>query len=162
MIFPMTNFNYMTWYMMQNYIHFDDVTGVTAKEPDPLAGVTVKELQAAMATIQANDPISFNKNQPFFEELMLRLLSAKGPEMVIVPSNSPYIEALPGTHPLLENFKLIHRAIDVKKAQAEARRAELENLRLAARLANAEHGDPDIDKVVVVGRGQNVTVDAGQ
>jgi hypothetical protein len=82
--------------------------------------------------------------------------------MVIVPSNSLYIEALPGTHPLLEDFKLIHRAIDVKKAQAELRHAELENLRLAARLANAELGDPDIDKVVVVGDNKDVTVDAGQ
>jgi hypothetical protein len=82
--------------------------------------------------------------------------------MVIVPSNSLYIEALPGTHPLLEDFKLIHRAIDVKKAQAEARRAELENLRLGARLSTDERGDPDIDRVVVVGNGKNVTVDAGQ
>jgi hypothetical protein len=40
--------------------------------------------------------------------------------------------------------------------------AEIENLRLAARLENVELGDPDIDKVVVVGRGQNVTIDAGQ
>ena len=53
-----------------------------------------------------------------------------------MPSNSLYIEALPGTHPLLEDFKLIHRALDVKKAQAEVRHAELENLRLAARLEN--------------------------
>jgi HEPN domain-containing protein len=74
--------------------------------------------------------------------------------MVIVPSNSLYIEALPGTHPLLEDFKLIHRAIDVKKAQADLRHAELENLRLASRLANAEYGDPDIDKVIVVGIGK--------
>jgi hypothetical protein len=29
-------------------------------------------------------------------------------------------------------------------------------------LANAEYGDPDIDKVVVVGGGKNVTVDAGR
>ena len=81
--------------------------------------------------------------------------------MVIVPSNSLYIEALPGTHPLLEDFKLIHRAIDVKRAQAEARKAELENLRLGARLATEELGDPDIDKVVVVKNGQQITVDTG-
>jgi len=80
---------------------------------------------------------------------------------VIVPSNSLYIEALPGTHPLLEDFKLIHRAIDVKKAQAEARKAELENLRLGARLANEELSDPDIDKVILVKNGQQITVDTG-
>jgi hypothetical protein len=93
---------------------------------------------------------------------MMQLLSDATQKMVIVPSKSLYIEALPGTHPLLEDFKLMHRAIDVKKAQAELRKAEIENLRLAARLENVELGDPDIDKVVVVGRGQNVTIDAGQ
>ncbi len=162
MIFPMINFNYMTWFMMQDYIDLAETTGVTVKEPDPLANVTIKELTDAMDAIRANDPVSFARNQKFFEEVMLRLLSNRAPEMVIVPSNSLYIEALPGTHPLLEDFKLIHRAIDVKKAQAEARRAELENLRLGARLSTDERGDPDIDRVVVVGNGKNVTVDAGQ
>lgn len=162
MIFPMVNFNYMTWYMMQDYLHIDDVTGVTAQDPDPLKDLSVDDLRNAMAGVHAQDPASFAQVQPQFEEILRRLLATSNPEMVIVPSNSLYIEALPGTHPLLEDFKLIHRAIDVKKVQAEARHAELENLRLAARLSNGEHGDPDIDKVVVVGSGQNITVDAGQ
>jgi hypothetical protein len=161
MIFPMTSFNYMTWFMMQDYIHLDNTTGLTVKDPDPLANLEIDKLKDAMAAIRANDPASFARNEKFFEEIMLRLLSNPGPEMVIVPSNSLYIEALPGTHPLLEDFKLIHRAIDVKKAQAEARRAELENLRLGARLSADERGDPDIDKVVVVDGRRNVTVDAG-
>jgi hypothetical protein len=161
MIFPMVKFNYMTWFLMQNYLHLDDVSGVTAQDPDPLAGLTVAQLKTALANIYAKNPASFNANQPVFEEIMTRLLSTADPQMVVVPSNSLYIEALPGTHPLLEDFKLIHRAIDIKKVQAEARHAELENLRLAARLANKEYGDPDIDKVVVVGGGKNVTVDAG-
>ena len=162
MIFPMTNFNYMTWFMMQNYIHLDDVSGVTAQDPDQFAGLTIEQLKTAIGQIYTNNPRSFEAVQPIFQEIMLRLLSNQNPEMVIVPSSSLYIEALPGTHPLLEDFKLIHRAIDIKKAQAEARHAELENLRLGARLMNNEHGDPDIDKVVVVGTGQNITVDAGQ
>ncbi len=114
-----------------------------------------------MTRIRANKD-DFAADRELFQEIVLRLISNQSPEMVIVPSNSLYIEALPGTHPLLEDFKLIHRAIDIKKAQAEARHAELENLRLAARLANGEFGDPDIDKVVVVGTGHHVTVDAGQ
>ncbi len=175
MIFPMVNFNYMTWFMMQDYLHFDR-SGVTAQDPDPLAGLTITQMKDAMATVYAADPKSFEAEttlalndgttrtltkRAIFEEIMLRLLSKRDPELVIVPSNSLYIEALPGTHPLLEDFKLIHRALDVKKVQAEARHAELENLRLAARLSKGERGDPDIDKVVVVGSGQNVTVDAG-
>ena len=62
---------------------------------------------------------------------------AEGRRPVIVPTVSLYIEALVGTHPLLEDFKLIHRALDVKKVQAEVRHAELENIRLAARALRA-------------------------
>jgi hypothetical protein len=163
MIFPMVNFNYMNWFMMQPYLSLDDTTGVTAKDPDPLASMSIADLKQAIATVVAGNPDSFTPEiQQVFEEIMTRLLSTQNDQMVIVPSNSLYVEALPGTHPLLEDFKLIHRAIDIKKAQAEARHAELENLRLAARLAGGQNGDPDIDKVVVVGSGQNVTVDAGQ
>lgn len=163
MIFPLVNFdNYMAWYLMQDYIHFDDSAGVVAADPDPTAGMTLDQLKAAMAAIHAQDPTSFVANEPAFEQIMMQLLSDATQKMVIVPSKSLYIEALPGTHPLLEDFKLMHRAIDVKKAQAELRKAEIENLRLAARLENVELGDPDIDKVVVVGRGQNVMIDAGQ
>jgi hypothetical protein len=163
MIFPLVNFdNYMAWYLMQDYIHFDDSAGVVAADPDPTAGMTLDQLKAAMAAIHAQDPASFAANEPAFEQIMMQLLSDATQKMIIVPSKSLYIEALPGTHPLLEDFKLMHRAIDVKKAQAELRKAEIENLRLAARLENVELGDPDIDKVVVVGRGQNVMIDAGQ
>jgi hypothetical protein len=164
MIFPMIRFNYLNWYMMQEYIHVDDVTGaVTAQDPDPDRKFSGKELQAALDAVSTNSRLlGDERHQEALEEMARRLLSDDKPEMVIVPSNSLYIEALPGTHPLLEDFKLIHRAIDVKKAQADLRHAELENLRLAARLANGELGDPDIDKVVVVGTGHNVTVDAGQ
>ena len=79
-------------------------------------------------------------------------------DIVIVPTTSLYIEALPGTHPLLEDFKLIHRAIDVKKVQADVRHAELENARLASRVLKGNDEDPDIDKMIVVEGGQGVVV----
>jgi hypothetical protein len=162
MIFPLVDFdNYMAWYLTQNYIHFDDTAGLIAADPNPDADLTLDQLKAAMAAIHAKDPQSFADNEAEFAQIMRRLLSDNTPEMIILPSNSLYIEALPGTHPLLEDFKLIHRAIDIKRAQAEARKAELENLRLAARLAIGDLGDPHIDKVVVVESGQHVTVDAG-
>lgn len=160
MIFPLTDFNYMTWFLVHQYISLDELTGVTAKDPHEVGSLDIPKLQAMMASIHAGNADSFDANRDLFEQMMFELLSKADPEMLIVPSNSLYIEALPGTHPLLEDFKLIHRAIDVKRAQAEARKAELENLRLGARLAEGELGDPDIDKMVVVGRGQNVTVDS--
>jgi hypothetical protein len=162
MIFPLVEFDYMTWFLLQNYVQVDDINGVTAADPDPGADLTLDQLKAALAEIQAKDPASFEANQAAFQEIMLRLLSTADPELVVVPSTSLYIEALPGTHPLLEDFKLVHREVDIKMAQAAARRAELENLRLAARISAGTLGDPDIDKVVVVGEGQNITVDAGQ
>jgi len=163
MIFPLVDFdNYMTWYLIHKYIYFDKFAGVIAQDPDEGAALTLGSLQTAMEQIHAKDPASFAQYESQFEEVMLRLLAENSTQMVIVPSKSLYIEALPGTHPLLEDFKLIHRALDVKKVQAEVRKAELENLRLAGRLENAEYGDPDIDKVVVVGNRNPVTVDAGQ
>ena len=163
MIFPLVDFNnYMAWYLIHNYIHLDPTAGLMVSDPDPLADTSPDDLETAMKAIYAQNPDSFAKNEADFEEVMLRLLSDQAEQMVIVPSDQLYIEALPGTHPILEDFKLMHRALDVKKVQAEVRHAELENLRLAARLASGEYGDPDIDKVVVVGSGRNVTVDAGQ
>lgn len=159
MIFPMVNFNYMTWFMMQDYLAVDE-NGVYARDPDELGGLTVDQLKAAMKDLyKTKGPAHFATMEPVFQQIMEQLLSKEQPEMVIVPSNSLYIEALPGTHPLLEDFKLIHRAVDVKKAQAETRHAELENLRLASRLENDERGDPDIDKMIVVAEGNNVNID---
>ena len=78
---------------------------------------------------------------------------------MVVPTTSLYMEALVGTHPLLEDFKLIHRALDVKKVQAEVRHAELENIRLAARALKGKDEDPDIEKkIVIVNDGADVTV----
>ncbi len=163
MIFPLIDFdNYMAWYLIHNYVELDPTAGLVVSDPDSDSDAKPADLETAMEAIYAQDPESFATYEPQFEEILLRLLSDQTEQMVIVPSDQLYIEALPGTHPILEDFKLIHRALDVKKVQAEVRHAELENLRLAARLANGEYGDPDIDKVVVVGGGKNVTVDAGQ
>jgi hypothetical protein len=83
----------------------------------------------------------------------------KDKEMVIVPTTSLCIEALPGKHPILEDFKLIHRVVDVKKAQSEVRHAELENVRLAARAVKGEYEDPDIEKKILIeGDAKNINV----
>jgi hypothetical protein len=95
--------------------------------------------------------------------LIDRLTSSRSEsDTVIVPSSSLYIECLVGTHPLLEDFKLIHRALDVKKVQAEVRHAELENIRLAARALEGEREDPDIEKKIVIeADGSGITVQPG-
>lgn len=92
-----------------------------------------------------------------------RLMSGQPEDdRVIVPTNSLFIEALVGTHPLLEDFKLLHRALDVKKVQGEVRHAELENVRLAARALKGKDDDPDIEKKIVIeSDGAGVTVADG-
>ena len=81
---------------------------------------------------------------------MLLTTPLRDNEEIIVPTGSLFIEALPGVHPLLEDFKLMHRAIDVKKVQAEVRKLEMENIRYAARLLADKHEDPDIEKKIIV------------
>jgi hypothetical protein len=93
--------------------------------------------------------------QAFYKELLTDPL--RPGELITVPTGSLYIEALPGEHPLLEDFKALHRAVDVKKVQAEVRKLELENIRYAARILNEERGDPDVDKRVII-EGPGVTV----
>jgi hypothetical protein len=150
----------MTWYLIHNYIDFD-ASGAFLSDPDPTADMDPATLETAMAGIKAKAPETFAANEDKFVDVMVQLLSNETEQMVIVPSDQLYIEALPGTHPILEDFKLIHRALDVKKVQAEVRRAELENLRLAARLASGEYGDPDVEKKIVVESGMPVTVNPG-
>lgn len=150
MIFPLTDFdNYMTWYLIHNYVDFD-ASGAFLSDPDQTADIDPSTVEAAMAVIKTKAPDTFAANGDKFVDVMVQLLSHAAQEMVIVPSDQLYIEALPGTHPILEDFKLIHRALDVKKVQAEVRHAELENLRLAARLVDGEYGDPDVEKKIVI------------
>ena len=158
MIFPLKQYNYLTYYMMQDYIDVGQT--VTAKDPDEFGNYTLDQLEDYMAKQYGQDPATFRKNEAEYKKLIIDYLTnkPKESEVVIVPTTSLYIEALPGTHPLLEDFKLIHRAIDVKKAQAEVRHAELENLRAASRVLKGNDEDPDIEKKILVEGGQDVIV----
>jgi len=150
MVFPLRENNYVTMHMMQDYIDVGEVLGL--RDPDELGNYTIEELQELAACIIRDKPEVFTEYRKDFKQLLIDRLtsSRKEKELVIVPTKSLYIECLVGTHPLLEDFKLIHRAIDVKKAQAEVRHAELENTRLASRVLKGEDEDPDIEKKIVI------------
>jgi hypothetical protein len=150
MIFPLKKNNYLTLHMMQDYLEVGDE--VTIRDPDEFGNYTLDELQEFAACVHKKDPDTFIKNKDKFKQLMIdRLTSSRtDDDLVIVPTTSLYIEALLGTHPLLEDFKLIHRALDVKKVQAEVRHAELENIRLASRVLKGKDEDPDVDKKIVI------------
>jgi hypothetical protein len=150
MVFALKENSYITMHMMQDYIDVGDVLNL--RDPDELGNHSIDELEQLATCIIANKPDVFEAHRDEFKQLVIdRLTSPRTQDdRVIVPTNSLYIECLVGTHPLLEDFKLIHRALDVKKVQAEVRHAELENVRLAARALEGERGDPDIEKTIVV------------
>jgi hypothetical protein len=152
MLFSVKEPSYLHWYMMQDYV--DPTTG-GLRDPDEFANLTTDQLVEAICCLKRRDPALFTAERENIRRMIEARLASNRPEsdLVIVPSGSLYIEALPGKHPILEDFKMVHRAIDVKKVQSEVRRSELENLRLAARLLEGERDDPEIDrKTVIEGR----------
>ena len=144
--------------MMQDYIEVGD--DLLLRDPDELGDYGVDELRNLATCIHRKDPDRFEEVKVDLKKLLIDRLtsSRKNGELVIVPTSSLYIECLVGTHPLLEDFKLIHRALDVKKVQAEVRHAELENIRLAARALEGEREDPDIEKKVVIENASNLVI----
>jgi hypothetical protein len=79
---------------------------------------------------------------------------------VVIPTDLLFIEALPGKHPLLEDFKLEHRSLDVEKVTAERDILELEKIRRAALLLSGKYYDPDVDKLIDVrGAPTSITTD---
>lgn len=152
MIFALKENNYITLHMMQDYLDVGEE--LLLRDPDELGNYSIEELQklAAAALAKITDPAERKARREEFKQMLMDRLTSprKDNDRVIVPTNSLYIECLVGTHPLLEDFKLIHRALDVKKVQAEVRHAELENVRLAARALEGKREDPDIEKKIVI------------
>ena len=162
MIFPMKQHNALTEFMAAPYV--DSAFG--AMDPDELSNVNLSDYGKYVCCL--HDKLKQQGREAEFEALKaqlkewLKILLAdplRNGDEIVVPTNSLFIEVLAGTHPLLENFKLRHRELDVYKVQADVRKAELENLRLAARLINSEREDPDIEKKIVVEGAANPIVE---
>jgi hypothetical protein len=137
----------------------DEYFGV--RDPNQYANSTIEELaQVVAAAIQ--DPSKSDDDKKTLKDYFIqRLLDDRtASDTVIVPTGQLFLEALPGKHVLLEDFKLLHRIEDVRKVQAEVRHAELENLRLAARLIAGEREDPEIEKRILVDKGVPVVSDS--
>jgi hypothetical protein len=161
-IFALKDNNLLTLCMMQDYLEVGDQLWV--RDPDELADYTVADLEELASCLHEHDKDLYDEHREDLKKLLVqRLESARtDDDLVVVPTASLYVEALVGTHPLLEDFKLLHRALDVKKVQAEVRHAELENVRLTARALKGKDEDPDIEKKIVVqtNGAPNVEIDA--
>lgn len=148
MIFPLKEGNCLTDFMMVPYID----AGLGLVDPDDPGNWTLEEFARYVCCLRHQLPAGeFHELRDQLRRMYRRLLTnpRRLSDELVVPTGSLFIEALPGTHPILEDFKLKHRAVDLHKAQAEARRLELENLRLAARLLASELEDPEVDKQIV-------------
>jgi hypothetical protein len=161
MIFPLNESNPLTDLMMDPYI--DRATGELVDPSDP-SRWSLEEFSDYVCCLK--DHLTQEELQailPQLREQFRTILSAarRNGDVLVVPTNSLFIQALPDTHEVLGNFKRAHRLIDVKAAQAAHREKELENVRFAARILSGERGDPHIDKKVLIEGGSSVVVPAG-
>jgi hypothetical protein len=147
MIFPLKEHNALTEFMAAPYI--DEAFG--AMDPDELSNVNLEEFSKYVCCLHDEKPDEYEQLKPVLREWLEKLLAdpLRNGDEIVIPTGSMFIELLPSDRSLLENFKLKHREWDVYKVQAEVRRMELENLRYAARLLNAEMDDPEIEKKIV-------------
>jgi hypothetical protein len=161
MIFALKQSNALTDFMMEPYV--DRALGVLI-DPDDLGNWTLEDFSKYVCCLKKKlTAQEFETVKPQLTEQYKRLLTStrRSNERVTIPSGSMFIEALPAEHSLIEDFKARHRAIDVKKVQAEVRRLEMENIRYAARILAGERDDPDVEKKIVVdGKSVVITPDA--
>jgi hypothetical protein len=68
----------------------------------------------------------------------------------VLDTNNVVLDIDVGNTPALEEFKRLHRAIDVLKEQRESVHRRLENERREGRHANKDWSDPDVDSFVMV------------
>lgn len=150
MIFPLRECVYLTDFMMQEYV--DGYLGL--RDPDDALGEFPDKEGLIRFAENIYDKLSDNEQVAMRRILLQRLTSErKDDELIVVPTGQLFIEALPGTHPLLEEFKQKHRRLDVEKVRAEVLRSGLENLRYLERLEADMLEDPDTEKKLIIREG---------
>jgi hypothetical protein len=158
MIFPLKEHNALTEFMAAPYV--DSAFG--AMDPDDLSNISLQDYGTYVCCLHERlTPKEFKALLPLLRgwlEILLKDPLRNGDE-ITVPTDSLFIEILPGAHPLLEDFKLRHRELDVLKAAEDVRRGRLESFRLAARLLHNERDDPTVEKKIVVAAGVQPTID---
>lgn len=154
MVFAAKKRSHLHNYMMHDFI--DEYSG-GLKDPDGFSQYTAQELIDYLRCLKQNNARQYESEKAKIIEILNEKQKSprKEKERIVLPTSSVYIEALPGKHAILEDFKLVHRALDVKKVQAELRKMELENLRYASRLGKDLLGDPDFEKQVLINKADN-------
>lgn len=99
----------------------------------------------------SEDTRAFIRNH-YHRYLLIRRYTRSFP----VDSNNLLLDLELGKTPALEEFKRLHRYVDVLKAIEEQHHLDLENERREKLLEDERLGDPDIEKVTVVGSASEV------
>jgi len=147
MIFAMKKPNALTDFMMEPYVE-RAASGFGITDPDDFGNMTLDEFTEYVCCLRRKlDAEEFDALREMLKEQLRRLLQSplRDDEEIIVPLDALFIEALPGTKPILENFKLLHRQIDAADAQEDLRLKQLEKIRYAERILSGELGDPEVE-----------------
>jgi hypothetical protein len=160
-IFPLRERNAITDYMAQSFL--DSYFGVI--DPDPFSEIPPASEAVEIAECAWNHSETTDEQRAEITDWLIDVLAHQDrvSEEIVVPTGQLYIEALPGSRPLLEDFKLRHRALDLERAAVGAQLQEAELLRRVARLAGGDLSDADIDRrieIAGVAAGLEVGVDA--
>lgn len=155
-IFPLKTCTYITDFMMKDYVN----EYLNLKDPDFDGEISTEDLEEIHTRIK-EDPEHKELAERIAEILTARFANPViKDDVIVVPTGQLFIEALPGKHALLEDFKLKHRAMDVLKVQEEVREAQIENLRKSARVLNKDYEDADIDKNInISGTNSNLNIE---
>jgi len=149
LVFEMQEHNALTQFMAAPYI--DSAFG--AMDPDELANVNLEQYSKYICCLHDKlPPDQFDAIKPELKAWLETLLAMplRNGDEIVVPTGSLFIETLVDQNPILEDFKLKHRELDVFDVNEKVCNAGLENIRLAARLLNAEREDPDVEKKILI------------
>jgi hypothetical protein len=149
MVLPVMRWNELVEFLMVPFACA--LTGVN--DPDDTGNMTLSDFESLVCCLKEQLPArEFNALKPRIEEAWTARVEDPRPdaEESTIPTGSLFIEALPGGHPVLEDFKLFHRALDVRQVMADLVSRQLEQLRLGARIIRDELDDPNVDKKVNV------------
>jgi len=154
-IFPLRETNAVTDFMAQDFR--DDYFGI--KDPDGSDKIPTNteayEIAKEMWN-KAEDQEAKDKVIKWMQGVLENPVS----DEIVIPSGELFVEALPGAHPLLEDFKLQHRAIDLEQARQALTHDRIDTLRRVKRIMDGDLSDPDVDKIIQVTGAENVNVDA--
>jgi hypothetical protein len=161
MILPMYETNALTDFMMDPYVEFAGGE-YRISDPDPAGNMSLDEFSDYVCCLREKlSAERFEILAPGLHDRLRTLLqrSIRENEEIIVGTGNLYIECLVGAHSVMEQFKHLHRQIDVKAAQEELRTTAIDNIRRAQRILNKDLEDPDIEaKYVFEGDGSATIV----